>query len=108
MPPVTPLLDRILRRVEVGDCWTWLGAKTGAGYGAIGAGRRTGGTVYVHRATYLLLVGPIPTGLELDHLCRNRACCNPDHLEPVTRQTNVDRGARRKGYSANLRRTTAA
>lgn len=45
-----------------------------------------------HRITYLFYVGPIPDGLELDHLCRVRACCNPDHLEAVTRLVNVRRG----------------
>lgn len=46
----------------------------------------------VHRVVYELLVGPIPEGLQLDHLCRNRVCGNPDHLEPVTNRENWIRG----------------
>src|SRR5699024_8246546 len=45
-----------------------------------------------HRTMYQAVIGPVPAGLDLDHLCRNRACCNPAHLEPVTRQTNLLRG----------------
>ena len=74
---------------DVGDCWTWTRAKVD-GYGQVrdpDAGR-----VQVHRALWEILVGLVPEGLELDHLCRNRACANPDHLEPVTRSENVRRG----------------
>lgn len=92
-----PLLERITAKINVdGVCWEWTGAKNKYGYGAIQRGRRTG-VVRVHRALWEELVGPVPDGLELDHLCRNRACCNPDHLEPVTRQVNVDRGSRAAG-----------
>lgn len=67
-------------------CWIWQRALTQAGYGVI----RGGG--YVHRTVYAEVNGPIPDGLELDHLCRNRACCNPDHLEAVTHKVNMERG----------------
>lgn len=64
------------------------------GYGQIGVA----GTVYAaHRYAYQELVGPIPDGLDLDHLCRNRACTNPDHLEPVTRKENINRSAKNGG-----------
>jgi hypothetical protein len=71
-------------------CWTWTGAINSSGYGhAWSAGKM----VAVHRVAYETLVGPIPAGLDIDHLCRNRACYNPTHLEPVTRQENARRGA---------------
>jgi hypothetical protein len=69
-------------------CWIWAGAIT-AGYGRV---KRNGRTDMAHRVAYELHVGPIPAGLHLDHLCRNRACVNPAHLEPVTRRTNILRG----------------
>jgi hypothetical protein len=66
-------------------CWLWIGDAQANGYG------RYNGTV-AHRVTYELLVGPIPTGLTLDHKCRIRCCVNPAHLEPVTNVENVLRG----------------
>jgi hypothetical protein len=75
-------------------CWLWTAALSQAGYGAFGAERVNGRNrfVHAHRFAYELLVGPIPEGLQLDHLCRNRACCNPAHLEPVTLRENLMRG----------------
>lgn len=72
-------------------CWTWTGSTQQGGYGCFWFDdvRRQ---VPAHRAAWLLLVGDIPAGLDLDHLCRNRACVNPAHLEPVTRRTNLMRG----------------
>ena len=95
---VIPLRDRIMRRVEVAPdgCWLWTGALAPNGYGIVQKGRRAGTTV-VHKAMWQLDNGPVPDGLELDHLCRVRRCCNPAHLEPVTRQTNVDRGLQAAG-----------
>lgn len=71
------------------DCWIWTGALNEGGYGIVRVGDSM---VPVHRYTYHHLVGDIPEDLELDHLCRNRACANPDHLEPVTHRENVIRG----------------
>lgn len=103
MRPVKPLAERVFAKVDKsGDCWKWQGALNGCGYGVIGLGRRGMGNGLVHRIVYQLCVGPIPEGHDLDHLCRNRACCNPDHLEPVTRQVNVDRGLRAKGYRDHI------
>lgn len=92
-----PVLDRIAEGIEISEegCCVWARNRYPNGYGAITVGSRTDGTrrnVRVHRLVYELLVGPIPEGLHLDHLCRNRACCNPDHLEPVTCQENLLRG----------------
>lgn len=70
------------------ECWEWRAAKE-AGYGRFG---RRDATSQAHRISYENLVGPIPEGLVLDHLCRNRSCVNPEHLEPVTIGENVLRG----------------
>jgi hypothetical protein len=70
-------------------CWVWLRGTNGVGYGTL---RRNGRDHYAHRWFYEKHVGPIPAGLELDHLCRNRLCCNPEHLEAVTRTENLRRG----------------
>lgn len=69
-------------------CWLWQGSLT-CGYGQVWFQNRMW---RAHRLIYQLLVGPIPEGLNLDHLCRNKSCCNPNHLEPVTQQENVRRG----------------
>ena len=71
------------------NCWLWIGTKDGSGYGLLYI---NGHLVKAHRFAYELLVGSIPEGLTIDHLCRNRACVNPDHLEPVTMRTNLLRG----------------
>jgi hypothetical protein len=67
------------------SCWNWIRAMHRLGYGFTSKG-------YAHRVYYERLVGPIPEGLEIDHLCRNRACVNPAHMEPVTHQENCRRG----------------
>jgi hypothetical protein len=95
--------ERLLARVDrSGDCWLWTGPLNGDGYGAYSGVARTAAA---HRAAYILVHGPIPKGLELDHLCHtrdldcnagagclHRRCVNPDHLEPVTHHENVMRG----------------
>lgn len=97
MRAVKPIEERLFAKVDAtGICWLWTGAKNRGGYGAISKGRREGAAV-VHRVVWELLVGPIPEGADLDHLCRVRACCNPDHLEPVSRAVNVARGSHRAG-----------
>jgi hypothetical protein len=94
----TPIEERLFPRIDAsGPCWLWTGAKSIGGYGVINRGRRGDGNAMVHRLVWELLVGPVPEGFDLDHLCRVRACCNPDHLEPVTRAENVARGAWRAG-----------
>lgn len=85
------VLDRFWEKVEKSDgCWLWLGAKNKLGYGSFGAGSL--GSNAAHRFAYEALVGPIPEGLELDHLCRNPSCVNPSHLDPVTHHENILRG----------------
>lgn len=93
MPRRTPI-ERLMRRVaiEPHGCWTYAGGLTKNGYACISQGGRQDGKVYAHRLSYMHFIGAIPVGMDLDHLCRNRACCNPLHLEPVTRQVNVQRG----------------
>lgn len=86
-PPLSDAEIIAARVVIDGDCWVWIGAKHNAGYGQYGRPARL-----AHRMSYEAHVGPIPDGLTLDHLCRNRLCVNPAHLEPVTLPTNVLRG----------------
>lgn len=89
---VTPLIERIWRRIErrPDGCWEWTGHRTNLGYGKVAVTRDQ--LVFVHRAVYEILVEPIPDGLVIDHLCRNPSCCNPSHLEPVTYLENTRRG----------------
>lgn len=80
----------MLSKIDFTDsCWNWTGAVQSRGYGSVTNGK--GGTMQAHRRAYMELVGPIPTGLTIDHLCRNKRCVNPDHLEPVTGAENTRR-----------------
>lgn len=84
-------------------CWEWVGTTVSSGYGHIWV---NGKHAMSHRHVYELHRGPIPPGLNLDHLCRNRKCVRPDHLEPVTHRENVLRGC---GATAiNARKVTCA
>jgi hypothetical protein len=88
-------MERIMSRVVFDNtgCWVFTGARRN-GYGVIGRGRRGEGIEYVHRACFVAFRGTIPEGTEIDHLCRNRACCNPAHLRAATRSQNNLNGAR--------------
>ena len=74
---------------RTGECWEWVAARTSSGYGNF---NWLGKNKVAHRVSYELIKGDIPEGLDLDHLCRNRSCVNPEHLEPVTRRENLLRG----------------
>lgn len=93
-------MERLMSRIVIdgNDCWNYPTLNEG-GYGVIGMGGRGAPTRRTHRLTYESFVGTIPDGTEIDHLCRNRACCNPAHLEPVNRSTNVRRGLRKTSQS---------
>ena len=88
----TRLPERFWAKVALlsSDCWEWRGALSSKGYGNFGVGN--GRTGHSHRVAYLALIGDIPPQLELDHLCRNRACVNPAHLEAVSGRVNNLRG----------------
>lgn len=99
MNGVAQLRPSWVRKIEVthvdgvdvpGACWLWRGAHNKPqGYGRVCIDHQT---LYLHRVTYEMLVGAIPDGLHLDHLCRQSPCCNPAHLEPVTPRVNTRRG----------------
>lgn len=77
---------------KTATCWFWTGPVDRHGYGRISEGGGGGRLRFAHRVSYEIHVGTIPTGLVIDHLCRNRRCVNPAHLEPVTVGENVLRG----------------
>lgn len=80
------------RKVEqTPTCWLWRGSTNGRGYGHL---TRGGKQIVAHRYSWFLHGKTIPSGYDLDHLCRVRNCVRPDHLEPVTRRENAQRGAR--------------
>lgn len=87
------ILERLTSRIDIDDrgCWNWRGATNSNGYGCIGA---QGKVQLTHRVSYELHVGPISDGLQIDHLCRNRICINPAHLDPVTAAEHAKRSLR--------------
>jgi len=97
IPPITDRTESALwgaiEPIPESGCWLWIGTRRRDGYGVVSIGsRRERFQCRAHRLTYTWYVGPIPADLELDHLCRNRACVNPAHLEPVLHKVNLNRG----------------
>ena len=85
--------ERFVPKVEIDretGCWNWTASTTPGGYGSLSL--PNGERCVAHRFSYEHHVGPIPDGLQIDHLCRNRRCVNPEHLEPVTQRENILRG----------------
>ena len=95
LPPGTPLLDRVLLRArrDSAGCWIFEGAVDSAGYGMV---RALGVNYRAHTVTYQAAKGAAP-GLVIDHLCRVKRCCNPDHLEAVPNVVNARERARHRG-----------
>jgi hypothetical protein len=97
----TEQIGRFWERIDVhqpAGCWEWRGAQIKGGYGQFATFRHGG--FMAHRVAYELLIGPIAQGMQLDHLCRNRLCCNPDHLQPVSAMVNTHRGHGPAGENA--------
>lgn len=82
-------------------CWNWTGAKLEAGYGKFSVKATNGNgnrpASFAHRISYMVFTGPIPDGLTIDHLCKNKSCVNPFHLEAVTHLVNLIRSGNRVG-----------
>lgn len=105
--PGLPLEDRFWPKVEEAtdlspngwrSCWLWTASLTGNGYGYFGLEK--GRMALAHRFAYEYVIGPIPEGMTLDHLCRRRTCVNPAHLEPVSMRENLLRGESPTAHNA--------
>lgn len=94
-----PFPERFWNKVDkTGDCWIWKGKPGPGGYAR--CVNATGLYEFAHRIAYQIVIGQIPEGLQLDHLCRVRLCVRPEHLEPVTGRENTLRGTSPSAYNA--------
>jgi hypothetical protein len=105
MRTARPIEDRLWEKVDKDSdpngCWIWTASFNTYGYGQLMIGSRTDGSrtlATTHRLAYQLTKGDIDPSLEIDHLCRNRKCCNPDHLEAVPHSVNVNRAVAGSDY----------
>jgi hypothetical protein len=98
--PFQKRFDHYTMPVTESGCMIWLGGLDKGGYGQFHCTKGSNVKKMAHRASYEHFIGPVPEGMDLDHLCRVRCCVNPDHLEPVSRKENVRRGE----TGRNLRR----
>lgn len=98
-----PIIERFLSKISVSPsgCWDWMGAKNNCGYGFFWDGYSTG---TVHRFIYEYYYGQICPDLTIDHLCGNRKCANPLHLEQVTQKENIQRGHSYNGKLTHCKR----
>ena len=98
--------DKIEKPNGDSGCWEYAGRLNEHGYGQLSRRFKDGksNALLAHRYAYIFMIGEIPDGLFLDHLCRNRKCCNPAHLEPVTKRQNTLRGIPGKGVHDSCRK----
>jgi hypothetical protein len=99
---VQPVAKKFWSHVQKTErCWLWVGVRSSDGYGRFEIRNHQVSKVFkAHQMSWILLRGPVPDGLQLDHLCRVRHCVNPDHLEPVTMAENIRRGISPWGLNA--------
>lgn len=96
--PAVVIWGRIVARTDItADCWNWQGCVNSRGYGCIASGKR-GKTALVHRVAVLVRDGELDDEAQIDHLCRNRRCVRPDHLDVVDGAGNQRRSAAARGH----------